>query len=176
MKTKLMGLMVLAAIFSWSPGANAATYDVNFSVGGVSVTGTIVTDCDSCILLSADFLSWSFTLNAITSIAGGPNDVVITGTSTLSASSGNIVFDPTITGTDTFDSGSNSLEMEAMKLTLIDSVIGGGSIFEARSTAAIIARESASTPLPAALPLFATGLGGLGLFGWRRKRKVRAIA
>src|SRR5262249_10322507 len=26
-----------------------------------------------------------------------------------------------------------------------------------------------STPLPTALPLFATGLGGLGLFGWRRK-------
>jgi|HubBroStandDraft_6_1064221.scaffolds.fasta_scaffold712716_2 hypothetical protein len=26
------------------------------------------------------------------------------------------------------------------------------------------------TPLPAALPLFATGLGALGLFGWRRKR------
>ena len=30
----------------------------------------------------------------------------------------------------------------------------------------------ATTPLPAALPLFATGLGGLGLLGWRRKRKV----
>jgi hypothetical protein len=28
-----------------------------------------------------------------------------------------------------------------------------------------------ATPLPAALPLFATGLGGLGLLGWRRKRK-----
>ena len=27
------------------------------------------------------------------------------------------------------------------------------------------------TPLPAALPLFATGLGALGLFSWRRKRK-----
>jgi hypothetical protein len=27
-------------------------------------------------------------------------------------------------------------------------------------------------PLPAALPLFATGLGALGLLGWRRKRKV----
>src|SRR5262249_16185751 len=27
-------------------------------------------------------------------------------------------------------------------------------------------------PLPAALPLFATGLGGLGLLGWRRKRKA----
>jgi energy-converting hydrogenase Eha subunit B len=30
------------------------------------------------------------------------------------------------------------------------------------------------TPLPAALPLFATGLGALGLFGWRRKRKNAA--
>jgi hypothetical protein len=33
-----------------------------------------------------------------------------------------------------------------------------------------------STPLPAALPLFATGLGGLGLLGWRRKRKAQAVA
>jgi hypothetical protein len=29
-----------------------------------------------------------------------------------------------------------------------------------------------STPLPAALPLFAGGLGALGLLGWRRKRRV----
>ena len=32
------------------------------------------------------------------------------------------------------------------------------------------------TPLPAALPLFATGLGAIGLFGWRRKRKNTAAA
>jgi hypothetical protein len=32
-----------------------------------------------------------------------------------------------------------------------------------------------STPLPAALPLLATGLGGLGLLGWRRKRKAQAV-
>jgi hypothetical protein len=31
-------------------------------------------------------------------------------------------------------------------------------------------------PLPAALPLFATGLGVLGLLGWRRKRKGAAVA
>jgi hypothetical protein len=30
-------------------------------------------------------------------------------------------------------------------------------------------------PLPTALPLFATGLGGLGLLGWRRKRKAQAV-
>ena len=31
-----------------------------------------------------------------------------------------------------------------------------------------------ATPLPAALPLFATGLGALSLLGWRRKRKQAA--
>jgi hypothetical protein len=32
------------------------------------------------------------------------------------------------------------------------------------------------TPLPGALPLFATGIGALGLLGWRRKRKAQAVA
>jgi hypothetical protein len=34
----------------------------------------------------------------------------------------------------------------------------------------------AETPVLPALPLFATGLGALGLLGWRRKRKAAAIA
>ena len=33
----------------------------------------------------------------------------------------------------------------------------------------------APTPVPAALPLFATGFGALGLLGWRRKRKNAAV-
>jgi hypothetical protein len=33
-----------------------------------------------------------------------------------------------------------------------------------------------ATPLPTTLPLFATGLGALGLLGWRRKRKAQAAA
>ena len=35
---------------------------------------------------------------------------------------------------------------------------------------------TSAVPLPAALPLFATGLGALGLLGWRRKKKVAALA
>jgi hypothetical protein len=32
-----------------------------------------------------------------------------------------------------------------------------------------------AVPLPAALPLFATGLSALGVLGWRRKRKADAL-
>ena len=34
----------------------------------------------------------------------------------------------------------------------------------------------ATTPLPGSFPLFATGLGALGLLSWRRKRKAQAAA
>jgi len=34
---------------------------------------------------------------------------------------------------------------------------------------ALIGGTVSPVPLPAALPLFATGLGALGLLGWRRK-------
>ena len=40
----------------------------------------------------------------------------------------------------------------------------------------IVGTAAAATPLPAALPLFATGLGALGLLGWRRKKKSAALA
>ena len=40
----------------------------------------------------------------------------------------------------------------------------------------LYAEPRATTPLPAALPLFATGLGALGLIGWWRKRKAQAAA
>jgi len=33
----------------------------------------------------------------------------------------------------------------------------------------------AATPLPAALPLFATGLGALGLIGWKRERRSSLV-
>ena len=36
--------------------------------------------------------------------------------------------------------------------------------------------QSRQLPIPAALPLFASGIGGLGFMAWRRKRKARAFA
>jgi hypothetical protein len=58
---------------------------------------------------------------------------------------------------------------------------GGGAGFTIPSDQLFVTAQSAwtivplvPTPLPAALPLFATGLGALGLLGWRRKRKQAA--
>lgn len=50
----------------------------------------------------------------------------------------------------------------------------GGS--NAAFRAELSATASLATPLPAALPLFASGLGALGLLGWRRRRKAIAAA
>jgi hypothetical protein len=48
----------------------------------------------------------------------------------------------------------------------------GPGCFSDQGTNGVWAVAPVVTPLPAALPLFATGLGALGLLGWRRKRKA----
>jgi hypothetical protein len=50
----------------------------------------------------------------------------------------------------------------------------GDPALDQRSGNTVIATDP--TPIPTAFPLFATGLGGLGLLGWRRKRKAQAVA
>ena len=57
-----------------------------------------------------------------------------------------------------------SLQFPVSTNTLTNSYFGGNVLIEAGGV----------TPLPATLPLFASGLGGLGLLGWRRKRKKAA--
>jgi hypothetical protein len=53
---------------------------------------------------------------------------------------------------------------------------GSWTVFDEQDPIAIITADLTDTPLPSALPLFATGLGGLGLLSWRRKRKAQASA
>jgi hypothetical protein len=54
----------------------------------------------------------------------------------------------------------------------VDPILGGyvGSRFVGHFTE--FSAATSQTPLPAALPLFASGLGALGLFAYRRKRKA----
>jgi hypothetical protein len=60
---------------------------------------------------------------------------------------------------------------------IITVTLDAGANFEnldLEGSSAFLSVAPTTTPLPAALPLFATGLGALGLLGWRRKRKHAA--
>ena len=65
MKNKSLGLIILATWLSASPARAATTfydYNVDFVLGTGTITGTIQTNCDACILNSAsEITSWSFT-------------------------------------------------------------------------------------------------------------------
>lgn len=53
---------------------------------------------------------------------------------------------------------------------LVFSIVNNEDIFA--TVNGVATSEAATTPLPAALPLFASGVGALGFLGWRRKRKT----
>jgi hypothetical protein len=79
-------------------------------------------------------------------------------------STGSASFD---TDTFVFDGITSGTPFSSITLVSEDTSLGSYNIPEI---------EFAVTPLPATLPLFATGLGALGLFGWRKKRTAAFAA
>jgi hypothetical protein len=70
-KNKSLGLIILATWLSASPARAATFYDYNvdFVLGTGTITGTIQTNCDACILNSnSEITSWSFTASDGTNI------------------------------------------------------------------------------------------------------------
>jgi len=65
----------------------------------------------------------------------------------------------------------NSLiQLDATANFTFSGIITEGNLWSLDETGHAVAVPFSATPLPAALPLFITGLGTLGLLGWRRKR------
>ncbi|HEX3339245.1 MAG TPA: hypothetical protein VHT68_08735 [Pseudolabrys sp.] len=66
---------------------------------------------------------------------------------------------------------------QILNINLTSQALSGGNTLEsvaagARASALVGSGLVSNVPLPGALPLFVTGLGALGLLGWRRKRKA----
>src|SRR5262249_57880343 len=81
----------------------------------------------------------------------------------------------TLSGFVVLDTATTAQTSLTWQIAAIDPTACGPGIGSCNSTSNPVYTGTAmATPLPAALPLFATGLGALGLLGWRRKRKAAA--
>jgi hypothetical protein len=215
-KLGLLGAAVLTVVCSLGLPANAGTYDVSFMFSGfqdntpafqppggmplgtITVTGTIVTNCDNCALMPGNVTSWSFMWGGMGAGSASGNSGNIQGINNLSASGGEILFNPftpTFLSEGSFTDPSSGANVwfgafqdgtigcgnafnNCIKLT--NSTLGFNSVGTVNFTGEVPSFEIATervvttTPLPAALPLFAGGLSAMGLLGWRRKRKAQA--
>jgi hypothetical protein len=183
---------LIASCFTLAFSGNAladaiTTFDVSglFNTSGGPGNG----ECDGCSL--GGTITIDVTTGSITSA-----DITLTGQSAGPFTNVGSVNSSTFTFVQLFDASSDRLDLDINTATFVGytggSICGepfgnsceGGAFTQIYATDArwdlasgsLIAEAGAPTvtPLPAALPLFATGLGAMGLLGWRRKRKAAA--
>jgi hypothetical protein len=190
MKMKIFGLVACIALFGVS-SANAVTYTYNVDItsGANGVTGFIQTDCNNCTLQNADITSYDLSLFIGSSSVeiiypSGGNSANVAG-SDFVADPHSLVFNFSATDAASiflgipasnicFEGGfgcSESNEVAGFAI-VVNSVLS----VTPEGVGPFLIGSLVATPLPAALPLFASGLGALGLLGWRRKRKAAALA
>jgi len=182
MKLQVWSAAVAAALFVAGPCKANTVYDVDLTGFGASITGTITTDGTIGAINDSNLVGFSLTLTQ------GSNSALVTGP--LSSSSVNNISwaSTTSAGLFNFDFGAGaqyfflgSISSSFVCFTGpgagcghgdIEMRINGSPFIESGSFyQGLTAIGTAETPLPAALPLFATGLAGLGVLGWFRKRK-----
>jgi hypothetical protein len=171
MRKQVLWMASAALIAFQVPGANASTFDWSFTgAGGGSGTFT-------ASLVSGD----QYLVSIVTGTVNGQSIGLIEPVNDYGSNT-NTIFYPSPSGPLTLGNG---VEFTCPSCGGVDMLFafGGGNWIETgmagfSQTDTLIqftgSLEVAQTPLPAALPLFATGLGALGLLGWRRKRKTSA--
>jgi hypothetical protein len=203
MKTKLLGLIAYMALLG-VPQAGATTYNLT-GTSGIDVTGTITTDGNIGTLSAADITSWNInetfdTIHVPTNINPSNSTVSLSGDA-LTATSTQLLFNFADTATSKLEFVSNNFpnpggfnvqfcdattpcinQVGASDFSFMEIVFASGGCCSSSTGVAetgntqIGTAAVATTPLPAALPLFGAGLGLMGLLGWRRKRKAAAKA
>ena len=186
---------VFAVVASWATAASAVT----FITSSVSVTDASFSPAltfssvglNNNINLGSPLIIGSFITATITGTSNADTSGTISAAFTFSdPSSGSTTDSGTITGT--FASSNlkqiNVTWTDPISIVFADGTklqidlsnaqsnctgnCGSGDAFNIGGTFTLLNGPTLiATPLPAALPLFATGLGALGLLGWRRKRK-----
>jgi hypothetical protein len=193
---------VLAAALAVSTPSLANTiYDVNVTAGTATIMGTITTDGHTGILTIGDLACATCSYDLTAAISGVVGNFEFTpANSAVTLTGSALTATATTPSTLTFDFTSGG-QLEYRNPTTVgppgtngicftagvsSNLCPSGAILVKLGTNEVTTSETANsfligtaapvaTPIPAALPLFATGIGGLGLLGWRRKRKVQAV-
>ena len=103
-----------------------------------------------------------------------PQNVISISVDGITISGTNILSAAAAQGFGTINSGADDIVVEITGLGPFTTAVFSDNASPSFEFAPGVGTISA-TPVPAALPLFATGLGAMGLIGWRRKRKNAAI-
>jgi hypothetical protein len=182
---RTLATTALLCAVSLAGSAHASTiYMLNDQFdSNTSLTGTITTDGTIGVLAQSNITAFDLTVTAI----GASGEITnlnnfispFLGGSAVSATAAALSFDFSANGffqianasaafsacgTGNLCSPNNEVALEALVAgsTSLETLVQQGQTVEFAS----------ATPLPGALPLFASGAGVVGFFGWRRKRKV----
>ncbi len=200
MRLAFLAVLGLAGLVGTAP-ASATTYtlhDANGTEPGTySLDGTITTDGKTGVLNLSDITNWNLTITQ--NVFGGAinftelNSVALLSGSSLTATPNALFFDYTIpidfnvssfgfggtideTGFNVGYTNNGFGNFFIDECGTGDCFVGLGGPFRTGNQAIAFSDAAANTPLPAALPLFVTGLGAIGLLVRRRKRKASAFA
>ena len=186
MKTKLLGLIACIALVG---PAKAATYNIDYVNGVYTISGSITTNGTSPVLAaditaySLSFINTGSTIFTLTNSNAAPSTPLING-SDLTTTSTTISFnfgDNSAPGEAYFESSAAADSIgfyneftSGLSTGEIEIGTPGNADIELYPSGNVVLGSVSATPLPAALPLFGTALGMMGLIGWRRKRKSTA--
>jgi len=202
-KISHMRLMAFAAVFLLFNsqaiiGAQAVTIDfdgltVGSDISGVDLGGVVISSGSDAVIVTSSNPAGtgnSIRTEPFTSIDPFRADFITTGVSSVSVALGDFGGDSENLFLDAFDSADNLLDTANFSIatsvsnlillsiasgTEISYVLFGANGFFSNSVYADDLNFSVSVvPLPAAFTLFASGLGFLGLMGWRKRRKSLA--
>jgi hypothetical protein len=172
----------LPAVNSFDVTGGGASLAAEFNVGGSTgsqngggIYQTVATGAGSATF-SASIASSSICDTCESNADGGIFTALLDGTPMDSFTVGSIATDTIIRSTLSF-SAPVSAGLHEIRI-LITRAYGNSPItpHEYVDNVVFDAPSVGAVPLPAALPLFASGLGAFGLLSWRRRRKAQAAA
>ena len=181
-KMKLLGVVAACALALTAGAANADTFTISGTFGPGIITVCHLSGCDKIQAADAP-LSGTVTIasGVLTNI--NLTTLFLSFDSVFNSSLSNVSSDGQSWTLDTF---LNFGGVSGAQLRFSDSngILTAGTLYnweQGPHSSDTVVRSYSNltgtgtvivTPIPGALPLFATGLGVLGLLGWRRKRKL----